>query len=329
MDNQQELKITSEQDAFSLIKKALQNEIGDDVKFVFDNWPKLTIELEGTGYEAALTPSIMQSLVDFQTGLNRTYVKIIHDENNLLHLKAEEKKSIEFKASVENGCTLINVDLTEFAQRITTELVTKMQPTHIIVLAISGMLLWVGGSIIKKHLELASHDKDVSEEAKKAVAMSDQETKRMEIMADAFKAQPKLNYVNSEVSSAMIGLLKGISDADSIEIQGVKFSNSDARVIAQTKRSESIDVQLNGNYQILSVDTSIDDEVKIRLLQTDTQREFTAKFKDHTLDGAQIALLKDAEWSRPKKNVYLSINATELRGNITTATIISVTSQPS
>lgn len=328
MENQQELKITNEEDAFALIKRALDKNISDDIKITFDNWPKLTVELEGSGYEGTITPSMMASLIDFQTGLNRTYLKIVHDEDNLTHLKQSEKQDLEFKAKVEDGCTLLTVDLSEFAQKITTELITKMEPTHIIILAVSGMALWVAGSVIKKHLELSSHDKDVSEEAKKAVNLSEQETKRMEILASALSAQPKLAYIEKEATAATIGLLKGLSDADSIEINGVKLSKVDAKSIAQTKRSESSEIQLNGNYHILSVDTSIVDEVKIKLLQIDTQREFSARFKDSTLDQAQIALLQEAEWSRPKKKVYLSVNATELRGNITTATIISVTAQP-
>jgi hypothetical protein len=38
-------------------------------------------------------------------------------------------------------------------------------------------------------------------------------------------------------------------------------------------------------------------------------------------------LLQEAEWSRPKKRVYLSVNAIEVRNQITTATIVSVAAQ--
>jgi hypothetical protein len=119
--------------------------------------------------------------------------------------------------------------------------------------------------------------------------------------------------------------LKGVSDAESISINDVKFDQADATSIATAKRSESEEKQVNGYYLIRSVDTSHPEEIKIKVWHTGSGREFSARFKDQSLDQNQIALLQTAEWSRQK--IYLSVNATELRGEITRATIVAVSEQ--
>lgn len=322
-----QIKVTSEKDAFDLIQRALKDEIGDDFNITFENWPKLTITLEGDGYNGTITPSMMEGLIKFQEGLNRTYAKVVYNQDSARHLKNSEKQDIEFKAKVSEGCTLIEVPLSDFAQKVLLELVGKMEPSHIVVMSIAGMALWVAGSVWKKHLEEESKIKDVQEETKKMVALSEQETERAKIMMNAVSKFADLASIEQDARSSRVALLRGVGDAASIEINGLEFKNADAVVLASTKRTESMETQLNGNYQILAVDTSHPEEIKIKVHSVDDGREFSAKFLDQTLDQSQIGILKDAEWAR--KKVFLSVNATELRGQITTATIVSVRKQPS
>ncbi len=75
-------------------------------------------------------------------------------------------------------------------------------------------------------------------------------------------------------------------------------------------------------FFIMEVRWQQDNEVHLKLASADSAREFVASFKDDSLEHGQIGLLKDAEWSRD--TVYLSINATELRGQITTAVVVGV-----
>lgn len=62
------------------------------------------------------------------------------------------------------------------------------------------------------------------------------------------------------------------------------------------------------------------------LRHQDEGREFAAEFQDESLDQKQLDILRDAAFA--KTPVYLSINGTQLRGDITKATIISVSQQP-
>lgn len=320
-----EIKITSEKDAFDLIKKALQDEIGDQFNICFEGWPSLNITLKGEGYASTITPSLMEALVEFQRGLDRTYAKIIYDQDSAVHLKKIDKKDIEFKAKISDGSSIVDISLTDFAGKIATELIGKMDPTHLVIMTLGGMLIWVAGSVFKKQMEMSSHDKDVSEEAKKSIALSQEETKRVEIMSKAFAVEPRLKAIETDASFVKLGLLRGISDADSISINEVQFDQADAAKIATTKRAGSEEKQINGNYLIRSVDTSHPEEIKIKVRHVESGKEFFARFKDHSLDQNQIDLLQDAEWSR--KPIYLSVNVIESRGEVTVATIVNVSQQ--
>ena len=268
----------------------------------------------------------MEALVEFQQGLNRTYAKVVYNQTDSRHLKAQEKQELEFKARVEEGCTKVSVDLSEFARNIASQLVAKMEAKHVVVLSVVGAAMWVSDTAVKAHYDAEVKTKSVHEETVKATTLSQEETKRMEIMAEAFSVHPALAAMQKDANSSRIALLKGISDADSIEINGITFKKEDAKTLTATKRSASIEIQLNGNYQILAVDTSHPEETRIKVHYIDDGREFSAKFRDQTLDQSQIGILQNAEWERRK--VFLSVNATELRGQITTATIISVKNQP-
>lgn len=322
-----EIRITSEKDAFDLIKKAINDEIGDNLNIIFDGWPKLTIILEGSEYASTMTPSIMESLVEFQRGLNRTYVKLVYDEDDVRRLTAVEKQDLEFKAKVENGCTKINVDLQQFLRETVDKLMTKVDGKQVVVLCIVGMSLWVADSAIKSYFDAEVKTKTVQEETIKATTLSQEETARMKILAQAVTNNSSLAAIQKDASNTTLNLLNGVSDADSIAVNGIHLNKQDAKVLARSPRVASTDIQANGNYYIQQVDTSHPDFTKIRVHWIEGNREFTARFMDQSLDQSQIKLLQEAEWSKPKKRVYLSVNATELRNQITTATIISVSPQ--
>ena len=315
-----------EKDAFELMQRALRDEIGEAYNIVFKGWPKLTIVLEGEGYAGTITPSLMEALVDFQQGLNRAYAKVVYNQDNARGLKDTERQELEFKAKVENNCTKIDIDLTEILKKTVDILGSKMEAKHVVILGVVGMSMWVSDTAIKAHYEAETRIKTVQEETTKATALSQEESKRLEIFAQAVAQKPELSELNKDAATSHIGLLKGISDAASIEINGIEFKKDDAKSLSSTKRMISTEVQLNGNYQILAVDTSHPEEIRIKVKYIDDGKEFYAKFKDQTLDQSQINILQNAEWSR--KKVYLSINAQELRGQITTATIVGVTKQP-
>lgn len=327
MEDVVQVIVRNEADAFKVIERALKRELGDrPVELKFDNWPIVEIKLEGKGYDSTITPDIAAALVELQHAMNRAYARAVHDSTNARKLTAEERRELQFKAKVEKGSSLIKVDLGEYAEKMALALVDKMGPEHLVATVVGVAI--VGGSLLayKAFLKHRTEDKKIEEDTRRAIELSQEETRRLEVFANAQKAYPQLGLAKEDFDVARNEIVRGTGDAKSIEVNSVKLDRESARTIATAKRSESRDVQLNGTYEILRVDWQQEDEVRLKVSNVDTKLEFMASFKDQSIRQEQIGLLKDAEWSRSK--VYLSINATELRGEITTATIVAITQQP-
>lgn len=321
------LVVRNEKEAFSLLEKAISNQLGDRVvDLKFDGWPIVEIKLEGKGYEGTITSEMAGALVELQHAMNRTYARTVRHTANARTLTADERKDLMFKAKVEKGSSIIKVDLGDFVEKLAQNLVDKMGPEHLVATVIG--LGIVGGSVVayKSFLSHRSEDKKVSEESTRAIALSNEETRRMEILARAMKQEPVLDHARQDFDIARHEIVRGTADAGTLSVNGVALDRETARVIATAKRSESREIQLNGNYFIRKIDWQVDGEVRLTVGNADTAQVFHASFRDDSLDHRQTALLRDAEWKRSK--IYLSINATELRGEITTASIVAVKEQP-
>ncbi len=318
-----ELNFSSEAEAFDLIQKALQNQIGDrPCKIVFNNWPILTIKLEGEGYNSTITPDLAEALVSLQHALDRSYARLVHDLATSRGLSIEEREALKFKAKVESGSSLIEINLGEWAERVGLALTEKMTPKQLVTMVVTAAV--VAGSTIayKDFLTSRSEDKKIEAGMKERVLLSQEETKRHEILVKALSGSPQLTNAAQDFDHARVDMLRGVGDADSLTVSGITLDRAEANTVARSKRSESKDIQANGQYKIVEVNWSHENEVRLKVADAKTGREFVASFKDDSLNQSQIAMLQNDVWKR--KPIYLSINATELRGQITTAVVIGV-----
>ncbi|OYD77967.1 UNVERIFIED_ORG: hypothetical protein BDU10_3090 [Burkholderia sp. CF145] len=322
------IRITDERSAFAALDKALRNEMGNaNYNIEFIDWPKLVIKLDGPGYNSSITSDIAETLVGIQTAINRSYARLVHHSADSRGLTGEERSKLQFKAKVSKGSSLITVDLGEFAKTLTHELITKMTP-EALVISVIGVSA-VAGSVLayKSFLKARSEDKKIETEASKAIALSQEETKRLETLAKALQANKDVSAAKADFDDSRNTLLKSVGDANHLAVNDVTVDRETARVLAAARRTPSEEAQLNGTYQILSTDLRQQDYVKLRVRRVQDGKEFSATFQDNSLDRAQIKLLQEAEWGRSP--VYLSINATILRGEVTTAGVVSVSPQPS
>jgi len=327
MVDQEKLIVTNEDDAFLLLEKALRNEFVDkSIVLEFKNWPVLQIRFEGKGYDSVITPDIAEALLEIQTAINRAYARTIHHASNARALTADERQALQFKAKVEKGSSLINVDLGEFAEKIGLRMVDKMTPTDLIIVVLGLAVVGGGYLAFKSYLKSKSEEKLIDAETQQRIALSQEETRRLEVMASVVKEHPAVRNAQEDFDNARREIVRSVGDADSVTVNGIKLDKETAKIIGSTKRSESKEVQLNGNYYVIATDHRQEGEVRLRVKNVDSNREFSASFLDHSLDQHHIDAIQHAEWN--KIQVYLSINATELRGEITTATVISATLQP-
>lgn len=317
------LRIENEEQAGAYLKRALAGQFEDkNVEIEFSNWPIISIRASGAGYDSTITPDMAGALVEIQHAMNRAYARLVHNSANARVLTADERQEIQFKAKVKRGSSLMEINFGEFAEKLTTALVGKMSSTEIVVTILG--LAFIGGStlVMKSYLKDRAEEKKADVELKKLVSLSQQETKRLEIVVEALADRPKLRAVQEDFDESKREVLRSVGDAKSLEINGVEMSNAVVRSISTAQRQKSKEIQLNGSYRIFKLDWQQSDNVRLWIGGGGRDGEFIASLGTETITAEHREMLKEAEWGR--KSLYMQINATELRGEITTARIVSV-----
>lgn len=313
------MRVSSEEQAFEVLKRALAGEFDNQVVALeFQNWPVITFRYEGPRFHGTLTPSMMKGLIEIQDGLNRTWASMVHGHGDARHLRDEERSSIEYNAKVEEGSSLVSIDLSAIATQLVNQMATKMTGTELLILGVTGMAIWGGRTAWNKYLDTKIRERELDNERARAA----DEVERTRILTQALTRDDRLPVIQSLADNSRHTLIRAAAVADAVELNGERLDHQTVASLAQARRERARSVQLNGNYFIRMVDTTQPDLVKLRIENTVTGQIFLATFLDETLEHRQIQLLKDAEWGRHK--VYLAINGSELRGQITTAEVLSV-----
>jgi hypothetical protein len=127
LNDSEEIVIHNEEEAFAAIERAIKHEFGvEPIQIKFESWPQIEIRLEGKGYEGTITADMAGALVELQHAMNRAYARMVHQSTNARSLTDVERGQLQFKAKVENGSSLIKVDLGEYAEKLVVALADKM-----------------------------------------------------------------------------------------------------------------------------------------------------------------------------------------------------------
>lgn len=316
--------IQSEEDAYEWLKQAIEGKLGKN-NIILNGWPILTIRLAGDKFNQSLTPSIMKGLVDFQSAINRSVALSKYGVPDPRKLTKEEKDQLEFTVKIEEGSTILDIDL----QQIITEAIKCMDGTTAAITVLGLGLIWGGTTAFKAYLNhrkeiraLEAKSEEDRETLKTLYVMSKEETERTKLLVSIVKNNPDLDNASRFAYDAKTDLLKSFTHAEYAEIDNVELDSETSKILIKNARRKSEEIRLDGDYKILRNDTSDITAFKVRIQNLKTNDIIDALVQDETLDQRNKQLLQNAEWNR--KPVHLSINAKSLDGEIKNAVVISV-----
>lgn len=324
-----ELLINSEEEAFALIENYLSGETLPE-HISFDGWPRLSFRLEGDNFRQSITPSVMKGFIEMQSQINKSYALAKYGVPDPRKLTKEEREDLEIKVEVEKGSSIFNVDIGGFLTKLSQELVGKMSPQQIMVTLLGAALIWGGISIFRRFLDnrkevrLSEINKDGDKEHLRTMqSMSQEETKRMELMTRFINKTPLLDNMDRMSYDAKTEMVKSFSRADMAEIDGVMLDGEMAKELTTNARRRSSEMRIDGIYRIEEVNSTDPEAFKVKVRNVKTDQRLTCVVQDIFLDesGNKDALVK-AEWDR--KPVHLSINAKHVDGDIKSAVILYV-----
>ena len=334
-------KIASEEDALALLERALAGEFleGDFPLVAFDNWPVVDVYLPNTPVDASITPTMMAAFIELQEAVYRAHKLINADTGSLRTLTKSEREAYEFRVTVRPGSSGYLADLAGVITKIGTGAVAKMTPEGIVIVAL-GTALIIGGTFcwkawLKSRADIRKAEIEAETEQQKSQLDQAERLRFFEViekqtasserglnmLAQAMQKVPVLGDIEAATEPARMRLVKAVSDEKGGSIAGVHLDPGTAAEVTHTKRSESVEERIVGNFKVAKVDTTVPDGFRVTLSR-DGQDDVVASVLDIMRSEQQRSLLKDAEWS--KKPIFVEITARRLRSRIVDAVIEDV-----
>lgn len=333
MDDFDEIQVDveSEQQAFDLIERYLDG-YGIPEHLNFNGWPNLTIRLTGEKFNKSLTPSVMKGFVEMQSQINKSYALAKYGIPDVRRLTKEELDALEIEVTVEQGSSLVEINIDGFLTKLTQELAGKMNATEIMFTVLGAAVIWGGVTVFKRFLDnrkdtrLAEIAKDGDKEHLRTMqVMSEQETKRLQVISEMIAEKPLLDNMDRMSYDAKTQMVKSFVRSDSAQIDGVTIDSEMAKELVTNARRRSYEMRIDGIYRIEEVNNTDPEsfKVKVRRVDADTDQRLTCVVQDIFLDeSGNKEALQRAEWER--KPVHLSINAKHVDGDIKSAVILYV-----
>lgn len=302
----EKIVIQSEDDAIHLLEKVVNGELEVNPETLsFENWPKLVLHLEGPKYHQSVTPTVMNGLLDLQREINRAYALARYNTVNTRSLTKKEREDLEITVEVEDGSSTLEINLQEILLKFIELTGAKMEPVHVVITVLGVAGMYFGSSVIKSYLEHRRQirEKEIKSEEDKLLLSnfrfaSEEETKRTKIIAELAKKDYRVENIEHSAHDAHTSIVKSVTSANEVEIQGVPIDSQVAHILVQNARRKSEEVRIDGKFILLKVDARKPDKFNVTVRNCDSNEEIDAIVQDDSLSQSYKKSLQEAEWAR-------------------------------
>ena len=314
--------IRNEADAWRWLKRAVD---GDDalnapldLKFV--GWPTLDLRYKGRDFDSSVPTRIMPSLLEAQQEIHRVYCQARYGQQALRKLTSGDRERLELVVRVKRGSSSLETNLDQVLTETARAAIASMDSVHILMAVVGVALIWGSNIAWKNWLDTRAKEKDVDSR----VQLSRLEKEKLQVLSDAYRKAPEIKALSQGVDDFRNDSLHKLKPADSFSIpdSNIDIDGSYAAEITHRPREESIELRLDGQFTIQSVDSGAVAGFRIKVRRLEDGAIISVRIPEGTLTAEQREVLKNNEWA--KTPVLMQINARELRGEITSATLVSV-----
>lgn len=257
-----------------------------------------------------------------QAQINKSYALAKYGVPDVRKLTKEELDALEIEVTVEQGSSIVEINIDGFLTKLTQELVGKMNATEIMFTVLGAAVIWGGVTVFKRFLDnrkdirLAEIAKDGEKEHLRTMQiMSEQETKRLRVISEMIAEKPLLDNMDRMSYDAKTQMVKSFVRSDNAQIDGVTIDSEMAKELVTNARRRSSEMRIDGIYRIEEVNNTDPESFKVKVRRVDTDQRLTCVVQDVFLDeSGNKEALQRAEWER--KPVHLSINAKHVDGDI-------------
>ena len=319
------ITIRSADEAWALLGFVLSDGVlPENINLVFDGWPQFDMKVDGRDWKCTVPTRVMAPLLDVQRDLHRAYATVCYGSPNLRKLSDEDRDLLELVVKVDKGSSDLKAPTWTQLNELAKKAIEKMNSRDVVI-TVLGIAVVIGSVEISKAWIA---ERQAAVDSEKTVQLSKEETKRLEVFAQAVKQQPSLAETRSDHEATQNKLLKAVKPGDKVVSKGVELHSDQVMAITQTDRAHSEDIDISGRFRVIANDTSKSAGFRIKVVRVSDNLTFNAEVPIE-LESEKQKLIQRAEWSKGAILVELNITASLLRDSITNAVVYGAEEVPS
>ena len=320
--------LTSVEEALAFLEQASGWASDSPPNFSLDGeLGKLQIEIEGPLFHGELTGEVARGLASFQDEIYRaTLFALTGLEGRAAKLTLQQKEAVELVIDVDEGCTLINIDLGKFGEGLAGVL-TTMTPAEVTVLvvAVTAVLAvgWMGKTWLVEHYKAKTTIDADSQETERTKLVAESHVKLVEKLGQIIEGNEKVARFAQASENGVREIATRARDATSVTVGRVAL---DQEAIAAMKkrapRSAAEPIVSVGKFLILQA-SGKSTPFKLTLVGPGIPGEFDVEFDDNEFRQTQV----EAVWSafKTRTAVELQINAVLIGDKVKGAVLSDIT----
>ncbi len=320
--------IASEEDAWRLLTEITEGRLlGPEVQIEFQDWPTITLRFTGPSWNETIPARMLQPVLELQREIYRSYALMKYGDQGV-RLSKEEKSQLEIFLRIRPGSSIVDAAASGSFNELLKGVLMPIDQTHSTGIILGIALLY--GSVMMWKIWVQSREKIALSEMdfKKEIALfekeatlSEQETERMKVFAQAMKMDDRLVLIQEGVDENRRRLLTVMRPGDAVNMGGIKMGQEEVSHLTRNPRKTSLPVRTDGIYRILQVDASKNDCFTLKVKGVEDGQTITALLPNTYISTDMQDALQNAEWGR--ELVRLEINAKSVDGQISNAEIVS------
>lgn len=316
----------------------LDDESGDSdlVDILFEGeLRKLLVSIEGADFSGEITGEIARALASYQDAIYNFAKVVLRGDASAPYtrLTNEERKKFQVSISVEEGCTLLKLDMQEVLSAVASQVKTMDSKQFVKLVLFSALIGTTGVCIYAlggKYLDVHNQasQRDHVEEVLKTSA--DAQNKQLETLLDrlspAIEKDDQSRAIVSSLASAqavgMVELAKAAPTADSIEFGEARLSQEDiAAINSRAPRTASEPLDVTARFRV-KAETTEGKVTKVTFFGAGLPAELTAEFVDSDFSDAQANAMWEA--IRNREPVTVQLRGSYLRGAIRGGVLVDI-----
>lgn len=311
--------IKSEDDAFAALQKALAQELDENTQVVFEGWPVFRLTISGEDFDSSMPTRIMPPILDLQKEVYRIYCKARYNTEDTRRLTQDERELLELVVTVERGSSAFITELANSLNEIIKN--SNMSGDQALILLVSVSALLAASFGWKEWLRTREreHGQNIT------VQMSEQETRRLELVTEAMRQKPELVENKESIDRFRSDLSKKLKPDNQITVDNQPvITGVRAAEIVPEPRAAAEDLRIDGEFVINEVKFPrvFGGKYRFSVTRVIDQKQMMVDALPSVLTDEQIGVLKEGGFGvRP---VLMEINAKSLRGNISSASLVSI-----